>query len=349
MRKQILRSVYLLFAVSFIAGLTFSSCKKDSSTPVVKTVLSDSLTAAKTLLTNAVEGVADGQYQKGAKATLQTTVTAIQAIFDDATSTQTVIDNAVANLHAAVALFRTKTIVPIAQSNLIAQWTFSEGTGTTVADASPNHLSGTLMAGHSVIVGRGALPVWSTDRYGVANQALNFQHGGHIEVPYNSVLAPAEMTISLWFKADTLGKPDNYIISEDWWNGYKLNLQDANKPFFTYYNNTNPIDKDWNVNGYTDKIWHHLVVTLSAGVETYYGDGVLIYTWTDVTGTIHIKNPQTFVIGQAQPNVITGVLPADDPSQWGVGYFRGSLDDIRIYNKALTATQVKSIYDLEKF
>jgi hypothetical protein len=42
------------------------------------------------------------------------------------------------------------------------------------------------------------------------------------------------------------------------------------------------------------------------------------------------------------------VLPADDPSQWGVGYFRGSMDEIRIYNIALTATQVTSIYDAEK-
>jgi hypothetical protein len=45
---------------------------------------------------------------------------------------------------------------------------------------------------------------------------------------------------------------------------------------------------------------------------------------------------------------LTGVAPGDDPSQWGVGYFKGSLDDIRIYNTALSAVQMQGIYDLEK-
>ena len=348
MRKQILKAIYLLFAIMIIASISFSSCKKDKTTPVVTTALSDSITAATTFMNNSVEGFAAGQYQKGSKAALQTTITQVQAILADPTSTQVIINNAIANLSAAVALFKSKTIVPIAQANLVAQWTFSEGTGTTVTDASSNHLVGTFMEGHTVIHGRGPLPTWCPDRYGVANQALHFSYGGHIEVPYTSILAPAQMTISLWFQVDSLNLADNYMISEDWWEGYKLNLQTATKPFFTFFNGTNIYDRDWNANGITDHNWHHLVVTLTAGVESYYGDGVLIYTWNDVTGGIVIQKPQTYVIGQAQPNTLVNVLPADDPSQWGVGYFRGSMDEIRIYNIALTATQVTSIYDAEK-
>jgi len=348
MRKPISSAIYFLFAIMIVASISFSSCTKDKTTPVVKTVLTDSITAATTLLNNAVEGVAAGQYQRGSKAALQTTITAVQTILNDPASTQASINNAIANLSAAVVLFKTKTIVPIAQANLVAQWTFSEGTGTTVTDASSNHLVGTLMEGHTAIATRGPLPTWTADRYGVANQALKFAHGGHIEVPYTSILAPAAMTISMWFQVDSLDLGDNYMISENWWNGYKLNLQTSTKPFFTFSNGTNIYDRDWNANGITDHNWHHLVVTLTAGVETYYGDGAMIYSWTDVTGSISIQHPQTFVIGQAQPNVIVNVLPADDPSQWGVGYFRGSMDEIRIYNVALTATQVTSIYNAEK-
>jgi hypothetical protein len=348
MRKQISKAIYLLFAIMVIASISFLSCKKDKTTPIVTTALADSITAATTLMNNSIEGVAAGQYQRGSKAALQTTITQVQAILADATSTQININNAIANLSAAVALFKTKAIVPIAQSNLVAQWTFSEGSGTTVTDASSNHLVGTFMAGHSVIVGRGPLPTWCPDRYGVANQALHFSYGGHIEVPYTSILAPAQMTISMWFQVDSLNLGDNYMISEDWWEGYKLNLQTATKPFFTFYNGTNIYDRDWNANGITDHNWHHLVVTLTAGIESYYGDGALIYTWNDVAGGIVIQKPQTFVIGQAQPNTLVNVLPADDPSQWGVGYFRGSMDEIRIYNIALTATQVTSIYNAEK-
>lgn len=350
MRKQISKTVYFLFAVSIIAGITFSSCKKDSSTAKVdKTALTDSLTVATTLLTNAVEGVAAGQYQAGSKASLQTTVTAVQAIFNDASSTQTDINNAVANLAAALSLFRSKAIVPIAQENLIAQWTFSEGSGTTVADASSNHLTGTLVAGHSSIAGSGLIPQWTTDRYGNANQALHFIKGGHIEVPFQAVLNPSEITISLWVKVDTTWA-NNYIISQNWWEGYKFQIQDGSRPFFTFKNGSATYyDRDWNVNGLPINEWHQLAVTLKDGEEDFYGDGALIYSWTNVSGTINtLSNPQTFAIGQEMPNTLTGISAADDPSQWGVGYFKGSLDDIRIYNKALTGTQIQGIYAIEK-
>ena len=35
------------------------------------------------------------------------------------------------------------------------------------------------------------------------------------------------------------------------------------------------------------------------------------------------------------------------PLEWG-GYFRGMLDEVRMYNTVLTATQVASIYNIEK-
>ena len=351
MRKQISKAIYLLFAIMVIASISFLSCKKDKTTTVVTTALADSITAATTLMNNAVEGVAAGQYQRGSKAALQATITQVQAILIDATSTQVNINSAIANLSAAVALFKTKAIVPIAQANLVAQWTFGEGTGTTVTDASSNHLVGTFMAGHSTIVGRGAFPTWTSDRYGVANQALYFKKGAHIEVPYQTILVPAEITISVWVKVDTIWA-NNYILSEKYWEGYKFQLQDGNRPFFTYKtSDAKYFDRDWNVNGLPDdKTWHQLAVTLKAGEETFYGDGALIYTWTNVTGTINssLPNPQIFVIGQQQPNTLTGIAPADDPSQWGVGFFKGSLDELRIYNIALTATQVTSIYNAEK-
>jgi hypothetical protein len=350
MKNQISKAIFFLLAITLVAGITFSSCKKDDTVDVVKTALTDSLAAATTLLSNAQEGVAAGQYQMGSKAALQTTIDAIQAILDDPASKQADIDNAVANLTAAVALFKTKAIVPIAQANLVAQWTFSEGSGTTTADASSNHLNGTLMAGHSVVVGRGAIPVWSADRYGVAGKALNFQKGAHVEVPFQTVLTSPEITISLWVKIDT-SWANNYILSEKWWEGYKFQIQDGNKPFFTYKtSDNNYFDRDWNVNGLPVGEWHYIAVTLKEGEETYYGDGALIYTWTNVTGTINnaLANPQTFAIGQQIPNELSGIAAADDPSQWGVGYFKGSLDEIRIYNTALTATQIQSIYNMEK-
>jgi len=204
------------------------------------------------------------------------------------------------------------------------------------------------MAGHAVIAGRGPIPTWTTDRYGTANRALRFTYGAHIEVPYQPVLSPTSITISAWINIDTVWA-NNYILSQYWWLGYKFQLQDGNKPFFTVKAGENIWDRDWNVSGLPDDhSWHHIAVTYTDGAESFYGDGVLIYTWTNVTGAMSNANPQILSIGQAQPNTLTGVAAGDDPSQWGEGYFKESLDDIRIYNTALSAVQMQGIYDLEK-
>jgi hypothetical protein len=349
--KLSFRSWPLVLAILVTAGtVCFNSCKKDNSTAKVdKTVLADSITAAKTLLAGATEGVAAGDYPTGSKATLQTVIDAVQAISNNTVSTQANIDAAVVNLHNAMVTFRGAVIVPVAQSNIIAQWKFDEGTGTTVADASTNHLTGTFVVGFSTITGNGPLPEWTTDRFGAANKALHFAHGGHIEVPYNSVLFPAQISISLWAKVDNVFA-DNYMLSQNWWTGWKLQYQSANKVFFTYQNAAAVFyDRDWSVTGQDTTAWHHVVVTLKEGEEDFYADGQLVKSWTDVTGGLNaVANPVAFCIGQEFPNTRPGIAPADDPAQYSAGYYKGSLDDVTLYNVALTASQVMAIYNMEK-
>ncbi len=163
----------------------------------------------------------------------------------------------------------------------------------------------------------------------------------YLIIPY---LFPTEISISLWAKVDHVFA-DNYMLSQNWWEGYKLQYQSANKVFFTYKNaDATYFDRDWSVNGQDTTEWHHVVVTLKEGEENFYADGELVKSWTDVTGGLNPPaNPVAFTIGQQFPNERPGIAPADDPAQWAVGYFKGSLDDIAIYNVALSASQVQSI------
>ena len=137
-----------------------SSCKKDdNSTPVNKTILADSITAAENLLAGATEGTAPGNYVVGSKAILQTTIDAVQVIYDNPTSTQANIDAAVVNLHNAMNTFRDSVIVPIAEANLIAYWAFDEGTGTFGCRCfSRTDLNGTFKVGFSTIPGERTTP-----------------------------------------------------------------------------------------------------------------------------------------------------------------------------------------------
>ncbi len=349
--KLSLSNLPLLLAVFFLSGSLFlGSCKKDSETKKANTsVLEDSIAVAQALHDNATEGTAAGEYTVGSKATLQDAIDAVQAIVDNTASTQDNIDAAVVNLHNAMQTFRAAMIVPIAQEDIIAHWAFDEASGTTVNDDSPSGLNGTFVAGFNTIPGNGPLPTWTADRYGTANKALHFANGGHIEVPYSSVLFPSEISISLWAKVDNVFA-DNYMLSQNWWEGWKLQYQSANKVFFTYKNaDAAYFDRDWSVNGQDTTAWHHVVVTLKAGEEDFYADGQLVKSWTDVTGTLNAPaNPVAFCIGQEFPNDRPGIAPADDPAQWAAGYFKGSLDEITIYKVALSASQVTAIYDMQK-
>ena len=76
--------------------------------------------------------------------------------------------------------------------------------------------------------------------------------------------------------------------------------------------------------------WHHFVVTLSGNTGTLYIDGAVAATNTSMT--LHPSN-----LGNTANNWI-------GKSQWSDPYFNGKIDEFRIYNIALTAAQVTSLY-----
>jgi len=376
--------VLLSTLMVMLLAWTINSCSKSDVTPTNFTSLTSAISTATTLLNGAVEGTANGDYIRGSKATLQTAITAAQAVVDNKASTQAQVTAAVAQLTAAVTTFQASAVTPIDPTNLVGQWTFDELTtaaaGTSVKDYSGNSFNGTITAGHPYFSTSAGLP-WSgytvttnvptqvADRYGDANKALHFTAGANVEIPYSATLNPQQISISLWAKADTLpGDPgkywaNNYMISMNRWNGYKFQIQDTPRPFFTAHAsgvNTPPLgnssdstyyDRDMNVGKInTLSKWHHYVVTFGGGHEIFYVDGFLVYDWNNVPGTIVnlSSKPVNLVIGQDLP---TAKYSTDSNSPYYVNYgayFIGALDEVRVYKSVLTATQVTSIYNLEK-
>jgi hypothetical protein len=72
--------------------------------------------------------------------------------------------------------------------------------------------------------------------------------------------------------------------------------------------------------------WHHLVVTFDGTTSRMYVDGTLVVT--NVTGYALPNSPQPLTFGESGPGAAEG--------------FGGGLDEIAIYNYALSATQVSS-------
>lgn len=81
-----------------------------------------------------------------------------------------------------------------------------------------------------------------------------------------------------------------------------------------------------------DGVWHHVALTRSGGTISLYLDGALDVSQTNGT-TANISNAVAFVAGQS-------VCSCCDGTQ----IFSGYMDELSIYNRALSASEIASVY-----
>ena len=86
---------------------------------------------------------------------------------------------------------------------------------------------------------------------------------------------------------------------------------------------------NWNAN-----IWYHFVMAVSGGDIFLYQNGILVDSKTDCSTFGSLANSYDFVIGQMNCG--------------GPNPFSGSMDDIRVYNRALSAGEVTNMYNVGK-
>lgn len=174
----------------------------------------------------------------------------------------------------------------------------------------------------------------TTDRFGNSNSAYYFNGiDNYIYVPNSLTLRTPKNSISMCA----------WVYVNNWYNnnwspifvkansGYGmygmqlLNFSDAKLlevHLNDYYINSN----------YTFSLnqWYFIVFTWDGGTAKYYANGYLIEQKT-LTGTITADN-EPLIIGQDPPEINE--------------YLKGKLDEIRIYDKAIPASTVDSIYAL---
>ncbi len=96
-----------------------------------------------------------------------------------------------------------------------------------------------------------------------------------------------------------------------------------------------------------------MATTYVDGTLKFYVNGALVKTWTDTKGVLKaVPEPVNLCIGQQLPKDVynrapTAGQPADYFAYYGAAFFKGQLDDIRLYNRALTDAEITSIYTIE--
>lgn len=340
MKNLLSKYAWILFVV---IPLGFTACDDDPEEEQAdKTALVAKIDEAQTILDEAEIGKQVGQYPQEAADDFQTAITAANAINDDEGATQEQVDATTANLQLAIDDFEASVNVEVSPDNLVAYWKL-DGNGD---DASGNGLNGTLKAGTTArFPDGGSNPMATTNRYGEEGMALHFAHGSNVEVPYSEMLNPDQMSICLWLMADSLMMSrTQYIMSLNKWNTWKFELPNHGKPFLTRkLSDESYVDKDSDPVVLEANQWYQVAITTDQTSWKFYINGVLAVDWPlDNVATPIAADPEVdFVIGSFLPNDVEWEV-----SSW-FSSFHGSLDDIRIYNKALTEGEVTAIWNME--
>lgn len=213
---------------------------------------------------------------------------------------------------------------------LLAWWKLNNGNANNeVAGVS---IDGTLVGGVTS----------STGQSGLSNTALTLNGTtGYINFgeKYNSQALP--ISISMWVKRDpgknmwfTWDDTSSTYYGPVFYAGDDGAIQamygdgtgtgSSNRRSFGTGNYATPV---------TDSVWHHIVITISGAVTaTMYMDGVSYQYATSGTGG-------------ALAHTTSGPMRMGILTRSGPSYSGGAFDDVRLYNRVLSSSEVQALYD----
>ena len=204
----------------------------------------------------------------------------------------------------------------VVPSGLVAAYTFAEGTGGTTADVSGNGNVGTLAGGTA----------WSTaGRFG---KALSFDGVNDLvsiaDAP--TLDLTAGMTIEAWVNPSALsGWRTVALKGAAGGLAYALYAHDQTPRPAGYVNTGGGDQSAAGTSALPIGTWSHLAVTLGGGTLRLYVNGVQVGS-SAVSGTIRTS---------------TDALTLGGNTVWGE-WFAGLLDEVRIYNRALTQAEIQA-------
>lgn len=226
-------------------------------------------------------------------------------------------------------------------TGLEGHWSFDEGSGTSTANATSNNRDAIFRNGNAGWV------------EGVQGSALEFTGDDDLEVPdYYSISGNAPRTTTLWMRTQNPGGPHAMVIwGGSMGSGQKWDIQVHGGPRSTTPGTLRVDNFGSFVAGNTvlqDDEWHHVAVV-------FPDDGVLmrdILLYVD--GLIDHINETDENNGNLEVDTVgeeTGGNPLVFGSRQGGNgneFYRGLLDEIRIYSRALTPEQIQAIYVSER-
>jgi hypothetical protein len=206
-------------------------------------------------------------------------------------------------------------------------------------DMSKNKLDGTIHNAKS-----------ATGKNGDKNGAFQFNKDAWITIgKHDKILPNINLTWSAWVKKSGEDSWGTVLWDDDPSGGgdrFIGILPDGRVHFGDSYRVKESLYNTRISKGRIGNEWNHLCFVTDGEIQKGYINGKL-----DLLVGVPLPNHagRSFLSIGAGHNGYPG--PDNSPSQnpaVGARKFKGSIDDVRIYNRALSAAEVKALYDLEK-
>jgi PKD repeat protein len=211
------------------------------------------------------------------------------------------------------------TIPPTVPTDLVGYWTFNEGSGTTAQDSAGSH-PGTLGSG----------PLWVPGKLG---QALSFDGVDDFVDLGTLDVSGSALTIAAWIKADSFAT-DARILSKSVGSAeqdhyFMLSTIDNDGIKLRFRLKTGTTTSTLLASSGTLAVgqWIHVAAVYNGSAMILYQDGVEV-------GRVAKS-------GVIATNATTRVAIGRNPQAYGA--FDGTIDDVRVYARALSTSEVQAL------
>ncbi|MBI4712537.1 MAG: LamG domain-containing protein, partial [Planctomycetes bacterium] len=210
----------------------------------------------------------------------------------------------------------------IDNTGLVGSWHFSEGAGTTATDSTDYRNNGTISP-------TATGPTWVDGRFG---NGLSFDGtDDSVNIPDSATLdITGQISIEAWINPANLSGNKMIVGKRSDWavNGCPYDLMQINDGI-TFYIYGASIQSAGLGGAVSANVWQHIAAT-------YDGANMKVY----INGVERANNPTNIAI--PTNNAFVGIGRRSDGAY---DYFVGLIDEVRIYNRALSASEILTRYN----
>ena len=177
--------------------------------------------------------------------------------------------------------------------------------------------------------------------FGNANSAYYFDGDDYIVASAGN-LPSAERTVSVWFNADIIYNKPNLIgyggnlCGSSWLMG--INHWGHASMGVTSHCGANTLEYYYGDDAPVGDLDHFVITTDTSGTQIYL-NGELKASNSNYIDDTYVFSKRIF-IGTAVST--SGLSPYSDVN---VGYFKGYIDDVRIYDRSLSTSEIQELYE----